>query len=76
MPAVHYERLGKSRPKGLHDEAPVSVLGSFVAWPAFLLLVPLYIVRLLDEESLLRRELPGYPEYCLHTPFRLLPHLW
>ena len=54
---------------------PIS-LGSFVALPAFLLLIPTYVMRILDEEKCLRRELPGYPEYCLHTPFRLPPHLW
>jgi len=51
-------------------------LGSYVAWPAFALLVPLYVFRLLNEEKVLRRELPGYPEYCLHTPSRLVPHIW
>jgi protein-S-isoprenylcysteine O-methyltransferase Ste14 len=51
-------------------------LGSYVALPAFLLLIPLIVLRLLNEEQLLRRQLPGYTEYCLRTRFRLLPFLW
>ena len=51
-------------------------LGSYVAWPAFALLIPFYVYRLLNEEKFLRKELPGYSEYCLRTPFRLVPHVW
>lgn len=51
-------------------------LGSFIALPAFALLVPFYIIRLLNEEKILRQELPGYPEYCLRTRFRLVPFVW
>ena len=51
-------------------------LGSFVAWPAFALMVPLIIFRLLNEESVLRRELSGYEAYCRRTPHRLVPGIW
>ena len=51
-------------------------LGSFIALPAFALFIPLLVFRLLNEEKVLRRELPGYPEYCLRTRFRLLPFVW
>ena len=51
-------------------------LGSYVAWPAFALLVPFYVLRLLHEEKFLDKELPGYREYCLRTRFRLVPHVW
>jgi len=51
-------------------------LGSYVAWPAFFLLVPFYVFRLLHEEKYLRQELPGYRDYCLRTPYRLIPHVW
>lgn len=51
-------------------------LGSYFAWPAFALLIPFYVFRLLNEERVLRRELPGYSEYCLHTRFRLVPFVW
>jgi len=51
-------------------------LGSYFALPAFLLLIPLVVLRLLNEEKVLRQELPGYSEYCLHTRFRLVPFIW
>jgi protein-S-isoprenylcysteine O-methyltransferase Ste14 len=51
-------------------------LGSFWALPVSALLIPLVAFRLLNEESLLRAQLPGYNEYCLRTPFRLVPHIW
>lgn len=51
-------------------------LGSYVAWPAFAALVPFYVFRLLNEEKVLRQELPGYPEYCLRTRYRLVPFVW
>jgi len=51
-------------------------LGSYFALPVFALLIPLIIVRLLNEEKVLRQELPGYAEYCLLTRFRLVPFLW
>jgi len=51
-------------------------LGSYFTLPAFVLLIPLIVLRLLNEERVLRQELPGYAEYCLHTRFRLIPFLW
>jgi protein-S-isoprenylcysteine O-methyltransferase Ste14 len=51
-------------------------LGSFIALPAFALLIPLLVFRLLNEEKVLCQELPGYAEYCLRTRFRLLPFVW
>jgi protein-S-isoprenylcysteine O-methyltransferase Ste14 len=51
-------------------------LGSYFALPAFVLLIPLIVFRLLNEEKVLRQDLPGYPEYCLRTRFRLVPFLW
>ncbi len=51
-------------------------LGSWWAFPGFLLVIPLIVLRLLNEEKMLRRDLPGYSDYCLHTRSRLLPLLW
>lgn len=51
-------------------------LGSYVALPFFALLVPFYVLRLLNEEKLLRAELPGYSEYCQSTRSRLIPLIW
>lgn len=53
-----------------------TALGSFVALPVFLVLIPLYVLRLLREEKFLRRELPGYDEYCTHTRYHLVPLVW
>ena len=51
-------------------------LGSYVALPLFAVLIPIYVIRLLNEEKVLRRELSGYTEYCLHTRYRLIPFVW
>jgi protein-S-isoprenylcysteine O-methyltransferase Ste14 len=51
-------------------------LGSYFALLAFVLLIPLIVLRLLNEEKVLCQELAGYPEYCLQTRFRLVPRLW
>ncbi|HXZ39569.1 MAG TPA: isoprenylcysteine carboxylmethyltransferase family protein [Terriglobales bacterium] len=51
-------------------------LGSYFALPVFALLIPVIVLRLLNEEKVLRQELPGYPEYCFQTRFRLVPFLW
>lgn len=48
-------------------------LRSYVAVPPFVLLIPLLVFRLLNEEKLLRQKLPGYAEYCERTRFRLVP---
>ena len=32
--------------------------------------------RLIDEERVLRRDLPGYSEYCQRVRFRLVPGVW
>jgi len=55
--------------------APLA-LGSCFSLPAFALVIPTLVYRLLDEEKMLRRELPGYSEYCLRTRFRLVPFVW
>jgi len=55
--------------------APLA-LGSYFALPVFALFIPIIVFRLLNEEKVLSQELPGYPEYCLHTRFRLVPFVW
>jgi len=51
-------------------------LGSYWALPPFLFIIPIFIYRILNEEEVLRRELPGYIEYCKKTRYRLLPYVW
>jgi len=45
-----------------------------------LVIVPLtfigLILRLLDEEKHLRRDLSGYEDYCRKVKYRLFPGLW
>jgi protein-S-isoprenylcysteine O-methyltransferase Ste14 len=51
-------------------------LGSYWALPAFALVIPMIILRLLNEERILRQELAGYSEYCQSTRSRLIPLVW
>jgi protein-S-isoprenylcysteine O-methyltransferase Ste14 len=53
-----------------------TALGSYVALPFFALVIPVLVMRLTNEEKVLRLELPGYTEYCQGTRFRLLPFIW
>jgi protein-S-isoprenylcysteine O-methyltransferase Ste14 len=44
-----------------------------------LLVIPLLaalVWRLLDEERVLARDLPGYAEYCARVRWRLVPGVW
>lgn len=52
------------------------VLGSWWALIPFAFYVPIIVVRILDEEHLLREELRGYADYCTRIRWRLLPFVW
>jgi protein-S-isoprenylcysteine O-methyltransferase Ste14 len=43
---------------------------------AIALLLPALIWRILDEEKLLKKDLPGYKEYTQKVRYRLVPYLW
>jgi protein-S-isoprenylcysteine O-methyltransferase Ste14 len=51
-------------------------LGSYIALPFFILIVPFIIYRILNEEEVLLRGLKGYKEYCNKTRYRLIPFVW
>jgi protein-S-isoprenylcysteine O-methyltransferase Ste14 len=51
-------------------------LGSYWAVPAFALIVPVIVLRILNEEKVLRQELAGYSEFCQRTRYRLFPFVW
>lgn len=51
-------------------------LRTYLALPIFTLSIPLLMYRLIYEERKLRRDLPGYLEYCEQTRSRLLPWVW
>ena len=52
------------------------VLGSWWSFAVLLLYVPIIVIRTLDEERLLRKELAGYEEYCQKVRWRILPFVW
>jgi protein-S-isoprenylcysteine O-methyltransferase Ste14 len=51
-------------------------LGSWIVLPAVALIASILVLRLLNEEKVLQRDLPGYSEYCRRTPYRLIPFVW
>jgi protein-S-isoprenylcysteine O-methyltransferase Ste14 len=51
-------------------------LGSYWAVPVFALIIPVIVLRILNEEKILRQELAGYPEYSQRTRSRLVPFVW
>ena len=52
------------------------VLGSWYALVPMAFYPAIIIVRLLDEEKLLTRELPGYEAYKQKVKYRLIPFIW
>lgn len=49
------------------------------SWRSVLLILPFFPVavwRILDEETFLRSELPGYTEYMQSVRYRLAPRVW
>jgi protein-S-isoprenylcysteine O-methyltransferase Ste14 len=55
--------------------APLA-LGSWWGLLAIVPMTAILIVRLLDEERYLVRNLPGYEAYCAKVRYRLLPGAW
>ena len=55
--------------------SPVA-LGSYWALLPAVLIVPLLIARIYNEEQVLLRDLPGYKEYTQSVVFRLIPGVW
>jgi protein-S-isoprenylcysteine O-methyltransferase Ste14 len=51
-------------------------LGSYAGFVPLALMLPFLIWRLIDEERMLSRELPGYTAYQNRVPYRLIPHVW
>lgn len=52
------------------------VLGSWYALIVFAVYPILMAVRIKDEEALLSKELPGYPEYMKKVKYRMIPFVW
>ena len=51
-------------------------IGSWWALALLLIALPTLIIRILDEEKLLVKDLPGYLEYEQKVRYRLVPYLW
>ena len=51
-------------------------LGSWWGFFVFALIFPALLWRILDEEKLLTKNLPGYAAYCQKVRYRLLPFIW
>ena len=51
-------------------------LGSYWALLFSFLSIPTTIFRIRKEEEVLLRDLPGYKDYYIKTPFRLIPSIW
>jgi protein-S-isoprenylcysteine O-methyltransferase Ste14 len=51
-------------------------LGSWWGLAILIITIPMLIWRILDEENLLKKDLPGYIEYTQRVHYRLVPYLW
>jgi protein-S-isoprenylcysteine O-methyltransferase Ste14 len=51
-------------------------LGSYWGLVPVITSVPILMVRIVDEEKMLRAALPGYSEYTQRVRFRLIPYIW
>lgn len=51
-------------------------LDSYWALITFILIIPMFVYRMINEEKLLLRDLPGYKDYCAKTRYRLIPLIW
>lgn len=51
-------------------------LGSWWGLAILGLVLPMLMWRILDEERLLKNDLPGYTEYTHKVHYRLVPYLW
>jgi len=52
------------------------ILGSAWGLAPTAMLMATFIVRTALEDAALRRELPGYQDYCTRTRYRLVPGVW
>jgi len=51
-------------------------LGSYWALPVFLIMPVILVYRILNEEEVLLRELPGYRDYTRKVRYRIIPGIW
>jgi len=51
-------------------------LGSWWALLLLPLFIPILVARILNEEKVLVRDLPGYVQYTQQVRYRLIPNIW
>lgn len=51
-------------------------LGSYWGLIPFATMPAILVIRMLNEEKILKENLPGYKQYCLKTRYRLIPFIW
>lgn len=51
-------------------------LGSYISIIPMLLIIPIVVTRIQNEEEVLINKLNGYKEYCKKTPYKLIPFIW
>lgn len=51
-------------------------LGSYFSLIPMLFIIPIISFRIKSEEELLLKNLKGYKDYCLKTPYRVIPLIW
>jgi protein-S-isoprenylcysteine O-methyltransferase Ste14 len=51
-------------------------IGSWWALTILVIAIPVLVIRILDEEKLLLKDLPGYGDYTHKVHYRLVPYLW
>lgn len=51
-------------------------LGSFCGLIPIATIPFALVIRILNEEKVLCKDLPGYKEYCQKTRYRLIPYIW
>jgi len=59
----------------LYIMSPLALGSLWVVIPATMI-IPLLVARILSEEKILAKELPGYTEYQQKVKYRLLPGIW
>lgn len=52
------------------------VLGSLFSFFIILVYIPIIVVRIINEEKFLEKELNGYTEYKKKVKYRLIPFIW
>ena len=60
----------------LYGFTPLALGSYWAVLPMWLIIPMLTILRIPNEEEVLKRELPGYEEYMQKVKYRLLPGVW